>query len=352
MLYRISDHGVTEVPETTAVDEALYERDVEDWVAERPEILGEPLLVIGRQVPLDEGKDRIDLLALDKSANLVVIELKRDMVGGDADVQALRYAAQVSQWAHEDVRRTAEGYWKTRKEARGTFAQEVESFCDEGYQVNSDQRVILAGRDLKPRLGTMALWLRKHALNVCVVAIGVLKDGDRLYLKPQVMIPVPSEDKLRTAVSIGSTDKPWLVDGQQWHLEQHCSARGRKVVEALVELVGSAVPEADGPNWNQKQYVSWKAGTKNWIYMGTQANQATLDIGGFNAGPAEVADLLHFALFKDDADLSTKFALGSSVGAVPTDGRLSIIVKSVKDIEGSREAFIGLLQQCWVRFNG
>ena len=70
--------------------------------------------------------------------------------------------------------------------------------------------MILAGRDLKPRLGTMALWLRKHALDFTVVAIGVLKDGDRLYLKPQVVIPVPSEDKLRTAVSIGSSDKPWL----------------------------------------------------------------------------------------------------------------------------------------------
>jgi hypothetical protein len=350
MLYRITDHRVSEVPETSISSEALYEKDVEDWVAERPDILGEQLLVIGRQVQLDEGKDRIDLLALDKAANLVVIELKRDLVGGDADVQALRYAAQVSQWAHEDVRRTAEGYWKSLKIDRGTFAQEVESFCDQGYEVNADQRVILAGRDLKPRLGTMALWLRKHALNVTVVAIGVLKDGDRLYLKPQVVIPVPSEDKLRTAVSIGSSDKPWLVDGQQWHLEQRCSAKGRKIVEALVDLIAAAVPDAQGPNWNQKQYVSWKAGAKNWIGLGTGANQATVDISGFSVGAGAVAEQLGFAVFDEDAALSAKLALGSSVGSGSSEGWLRIIIKSVKDIEAARPALTSVLQAAWTRF--
>ena len=156
MLYRITaDHGVSEVPETSVVDEALYEKDVEGWVAAKPELLGEPLLIIGRQVALDEGKDRIDLLALDKAANLVVIELKRDLMAGAADLQALRYTAQVSQWTHEDVRRQAEGYWKGQKPERGTFAQEVESFCDADFEVNADQRFILAGRDLRPRLGTV-----------------------------------------------------------------------------------------------------------------------------------------------------------------------------------------------------
>jgi hypothetical protein len=354
MPYRITGTGVSEVPETTALDESLYEKDVEDWVAEKPDILGEPLLIIGRQVQLDEGRDRIDLLALDKAANLVVIELKRDLVGVDADLQAVRYAAQVSQWTHEDVRRAAEGYWKSSKEPRGTFAQEVEKFADEGSQVNADQRVILAGRDMKPRLGTMALWLRKHALDISVVAIGVLKDGDRLYLKPQVVIPVPSEDKLRSAVSIGSSDKPWLVDGQQWHLEQRCSAKGRKIVEALVDLIAEAVPEADGPNWNQKQYVSWKVGTRNWIGMGTQANQVTLDIGGFSVGPAVIAEQLGFAVFREDADLATKFALGSSVGTTSRDRDdwLFIIVKSVKDIENSRAAFSSVLQNAWAQFSG
>jgi DegT/DnrJ/EryC1/StrS aminotransferase family len=53
-------------------------------------MLGEPLLIIGRQVALDGGKDRIDLLALDQDGSFVVIELKRDLIGGSADLLALR----------------------------------------------------------------------------------------------------------------------------------------------------------------------------------------------------------------------------------------------------------------------
>ncbi len=353
MLYRILDHEVAEVAETSVIDEALYEKDVEDWVVAAPEILGEPLIIIGRQVQIDDGKDRIDLLALDKSANLVVIELKRDLVGGSADLQALRYAAQVSQWSQEDVRRQAEGFWKTQKSPRGTFAQEVDEFCDAGYELNAEQRVILAGRDIKPRLGTVALWFRKHRVNLKVVAINVLKDGDRLYVKPQVVIPVASEDSLRVPVTISSSDKPWLVDGQQWHLEQRCSPKGRKILEALADLIAQAAPDADGPNWNQKFYVSWRLGSKNWIVINSQANQANVDIGGLSESATHVAEELGFAVFREDAELAEKFAFGSSVGTATVAGRLFIIVKSVKDIEAERaEPFIEMLSRAWRGFSG
>ena len=66
-------------------------------------------------------------------------------------------------------------------------------------------------------------------------------------------------------------------------------------------MIAAAVPDADGPNWNQKQYISWKAGGKNWLAIYTQANHATLDIAGFSVGPAEVADHLGLAVFNGDA---------------------------------------------------
>lgn len=44
MLYRIVGADVVEVPSTSVSHEELYEHDVEDWVAMRPAVLGEPLL--------------------------------------------------------------------------------------------------------------------------------------------------------------------------------------------------------------------------------------------------------------------------------------------------------------------
>jgi hypothetical protein len=52
------------------------EQRLEDWIARDPGILGMELAVIGRQVPTDHG-GRIDLLAIDRDACCVIIELKR-----------------------------------------------------------------------------------------------------------------------------------------------------------------------------------------------------------------------------------------------------------------------------------
>lgn len=50
-----------------------------------------------------ESLRRIDLLAIDRDANLVVIELKRVEEGGHMELQAIRYAAMVSAMDFEDV---------------------------------------------------------------------------------------------------------------------------------------------------------------------------------------------------------------------------------------------------------
>jgi hypothetical protein len=259
MLYRIDGRQVKSITPTTIVQESLLEKDFEDWIEVAPEILGEPLLIVGRQVELDGAKDRIDLLALDTDARLVVIELKRHLLGGDEDLQPIRYAALLGRWSHEDVRRQAEGYWRTTGQSdRGTFAQAVESFCDADAEVNGDQRIILAGVEMSPRIGSVALWLRAHGVETQVVTVSLYLDGEQLLLQPQVVIPIPSEEGIAPPTAGGpSSDKPWKRDGMAWHLEQRCSAHTRPIVERFVGLIDAAEPEAHGPKWDRKYYVSW-----------------------------------------------------------------------------------------------
>lgn len=250
------------------------------------------------------------------------------------------------------MRRQAEGYWKTLGETGATLAQRVEEFCDEGYEVNAGQRVILAGRDIKPRLGTMALWLRKQGIDARVVAISVLRDEDRLYVQPQVIIPVPSEERLTARVQIGSSDKPWLVDGQAWHLEQRCSPKGRHIVEAVVEMIGRAVPEASGPNWAQKHYISWRHGTTTWIYLDTLKNGAYLNILGVTTTAETVAARLNIEVFHGEAELSDKLGLGSSVYARP-DGIMRINFKDERDVvNDDGTELIAILRDAWASFTG
>jgi hypothetical protein len=76
-IWKITARGHTKVSETELKREKLLEEKLEDRVVSEPELLGEPLLVIGRQVIIPDVKDRLDILALDSQGNAVIIELKR-----------------------------------------------------------------------------------------------------------------------------------------------------------------------------------------------------------------------------------------------------------------------------------
>ena len=74
--------------------DAHREKVLEDWLSANPDALvdGQALMVIGRQVTTNLGTF-IDLLALDRQGNTVVIELKRGRTPRDTLAQALEYAS-------------------------------------------------------------------------------------------------------------------------------------------------------------------------------------------------------------------------------------------------------------------
>ena len=69
------------------------EKDLEDWVEHNPSILGgDRVLIIATQKSIP-GVGRLDLLGIDQSGSLVIIELKRYSTPRDAVAQALDYAS-------------------------------------------------------------------------------------------------------------------------------------------------------------------------------------------------------------------------------------------------------------------
>ena len=62
--------------------EIMERQHLEKWVVKFPEILGEELLIITTEYDkFDKTKERLDLLVLDKTGKLVVVELKREESG-------------------------------------------------------------------------------------------------------------------------------------------------------------------------------------------------------------------------------------------------------------------------------
>src|SRR5690606_23878059 len=67
---------------------------LQEWIASNPQILDEDLLIIQKEFNgFHDTNERLDLLAIDKQGNLVVIENKLDDSGRDVTWQALKYAS-------------------------------------------------------------------------------------------------------------------------------------------------------------------------------------------------------------------------------------------------------------------
>lgn len=86
--------------ESTSEEPWDLERRLEEWLGEDIGLLGQHLLIIGRQVPTDYG-GFIDLLCLDENGDLVTVELKRVKTRREVTAQVLDYASWVADLAAE-----------------------------------------------------------------------------------------------------------------------------------------------------------------------------------------------------------------------------------------------------------
>ena len=84
--------------ESSLVEQKLEERkDLQVWIRKNPSLISrhfdEDILIISEEFDQFENNDRLDLLALDKTGALVIIELKRAQSGSTIDIQGLKYAS-------------------------------------------------------------------------------------------------------------------------------------------------------------------------------------------------------------------------------------------------------------------
>lgn len=78
--------------------------NLQEWIAKEPSSLGEELLIIQKEFDgFADTRERLDLLAIDKNGNLVIIENKLDDSGRDVTWQAIKYASYCSGLSKGDV---------------------------------------------------------------------------------------------------------------------------------------------------------------------------------------------------------------------------------------------------------
>src|SRR5438874_2009657 len=104
-IYEITQSAIRKISETSFSTAGIKERgDLQRLLRNQIEVISPDTLVIAEEFgEWEDSRRRIDLLGLDRDANLVVIELKRTEDGGHMELQAIRYAAMVSTLTFEKV---------------------------------------------------------------------------------------------------------------------------------------------------------------------------------------------------------------------------------------------------------
>ena len=186
----IEDKSLKELSKATFSSLGLKERfDIQEWIEKTPEILGEELLIIAKEYELPT-RSRLDLLAIDKNANLVIIELKRDDSGSSVDWQSIKYASYCSNFTYDEIINIyAEHLGANDAEAE----IKIEGFIDEETEkLNDQQRIILASKKFHSDVVSAVMWLRDFSIEIqCVKLEPYVDENENLYINPSIIIPLP-----------------------------------------------------------------------------------------------------------------------------------------------------------------
>ncbi len=173
----------------------LSERyDLQEWIADNPRILGENLLIIQKEFDgFPDTNERLDLLALDESGKLVIIENKLDDSGKDVVWQALKYVSYCATLTKSEITEVYQRYL-----TQGNAQEKITEFYDgqdfESIRLNStegDQRIILVAANFRKEVTSTVLWLRNyHGIDITCVKVTPYKDGEKLYLDVEQIIPI------------------------------------------------------------------------------------------------------------------------------------------------------------------
>lgn len=198
-IYNFADNALQEISQTSFNAEGILERQhLQEALKNNIGIIAPNCLVIAEEFSeWADSQRRIDLLAIDKKANLVVIELKRSESGEHMELQALRYAAMVSTLTFS---RAVEIYQKylnengTEEDAATHLLEFLgwEEPQEEDFAL--DTRIVLVSSNFSMEITTSVMWLNERNLEIRCVRLIPYKYQDSLLIDVQQIIPLPEAE--------------------------------------------------------------------------------------------------------------------------------------------------------------
>ena len=176
------------------------ESDLHQWIKEDAKLIHPDLLIIGSEVVTDYG-GRIDLLGIDASGILHIIELKRDKTPRDIVAQTLDYASWINGIEPERIAEIYKGYAK-----RDLFLDFEERFGTTLPEVVSDHSMTIVASALDSSSERIVQYLSERGININAVFFSVFEDATGKLLSRTWLID-PDVAETRNASRAKSHDK-------------------------------------------------------------------------------------------------------------------------------------------------
>lgn len=245
-IYNISDNGIETVHKTDFQSNGILERDhLQNYLRDKIEIISPDTLIISEEFSeWDESKRRIDLLGIDKDANLIVIELKRTITGDHMELQALRYASMISTLSFDRCIKIYQKYIDFRDLGLNA-KEELMSFLEWDnpldYDFASDVKIVLASADFSKELTTSVMWLISKGIDITCVKLTPYTFKDDLLLDINQIIPLPEAENYLIKVREKTVERQIAIqssrDKTKYYLNGKKLGKGKLVLEVVSEYL-------------------------------------------------------------------------------------------------------------------
>ena len=204
-IYNFKNNHLEKVTPTTFSNENIYERkNLQAALKQNIDIVAPECLVIAEEFSewLDSNR-RIDLLAVDKDANLVVIELKRTESGEHMDLQSIRYAAMVSTLKFKEATDIFQKYLDKNEiadDAEEKLLEFLEWDTPQEENFALDVSIVLVSADFSKELTSSVMWLSDRYINIKCIRLKPYNYQDNVLIDVQQIIPLPEAESYRVKI--------------------------------------------------------------------------------------------------------------------------------------------------------
>jgi hypothetical protein len=181
-IYKFTKESLIPLAETQLSAENIFERkDLQRLLRSQIQALDPDLMVISEEFhQWVESSRRIDLLCIDKEANLVVVELKRSDDGGHIELQAIR--SMISALTFTQLVETHKEHLQKNGLNPNEAEQNILGFLkwDQPYddEFANEMHILLAAPDFSKEITTCVLWLNKQGLDIRCVRLKPYRDAE------------------------------------------------------------------------------------------------------------------------------------------------------------------------------